>query len=181
MSDQGGSGLDHPACPTRGAETAALAAECNKMLVAAGIALNAQEAMLEEAALQVVVELPLDERGGASGPRLRVERGTLGSGSRRSNRVVSLQYGGVRRHAGRRRWVVAILIACVSMGGRGCDSPDRGSAVVGYGLLADFGPCGCGRFVGISCARLCIVRAVVYRAVEFCQDSRLLYLFRFQS
>ena len=63
MSDQVGSGLDHPACPTRGAETAALAAECNEMLVAAGIALNAQEAMLEEAALQVVVELPLDERG----------------------------------------------------------------------------------------------------------------------
>ena len=33
------------------------------MLVAAGIALDSQEAMFKEAALQVVVELVLDERG----------------------------------------------------------------------------------------------------------------------
>lgn len=47
----------------RRAESSALAGECDQMLVAVGVALDSQKAVLEQAALQVVVELPLDERG----------------------------------------------------------------------------------------------------------------------
>ena len=53
------------------------------MLVAAGIALDAQEAMFEEAALQVVVDLVLDERG---------ERAALGFEPGEKLRVVGLDY-----------------------------------------------------------------------------------------
>lgn len=56
-----GSGLDHPPRTTGGAESTALTTEGNQVLVAAGIALDSQEAMFEEAALQVVVKLLFDE------------------------------------------------------------------------------------------------------------------------
>ena len=73
-----GGGLDHPSRATRRAEPAAFAAEGNEMLVTAGIALDAQKAVLEPAALQVIVELPPDERGQRSafgfesGEKLRI-------------------------------------------------------------------------------------------------------------
>ena len=53
--------LDHPAGTARGAKAAAFAGERNEVLVAAGVALDAQEAVFEQTALQVIVELPLDE------------------------------------------------------------------------------------------------------------------------
>ena len=78
MIDQVGGRLDHPTGATRGAESASLAGEGDQVFVAASVALNAQEAVLEEAAFQVVVELPPDECGQRSafgfesGEKLRV-------------------------------------------------------------------------------------------------------------
>ena len=61
MIDEVCSRLDHPAGTARGAKAAAFAGEGNEVLVAAGVALDAQEAVFEQTALQVIVELPLDE------------------------------------------------------------------------------------------------------------------------
>lgn len=63
MIDQMRGALDHPPSATRGAEPAALTAEGNQVLVAASVAIDAQKAVLEQAALQVVIELLFDERG----------------------------------------------------------------------------------------------------------------------
>jgi hypothetical protein len=61
--DEVSRGLDHPARAARGAKTAPFAGERDQMLMLTAVALDAQEAVLEPAALQVVVELLLDERG----------------------------------------------------------------------------------------------------------------------
>ena len=56
-------------------------AEGHQVLVTAGVALDAQEAVLEQAALQVVIELLFDERG---------QRSAFGFESGEKLRVVSL-------------------------------------------------------------------------------------------
>jgi hypothetical protein len=61
--DEVSCGLDHPAGTAGWAEAAPFAGKRHQVLVAAGVALDAQEAVLEPAALQVVVELVFDERG----------------------------------------------------------------------------------------------------------------------
>ena len=81
MIGQVSRGLDHPAGATGRAEAAALAGERHQVLVAAGVALDAQKAVLEPAALQVVVELLLDERG---------QRATVGLELSEKLRVVRL-------------------------------------------------------------------------------------------
>lgn len=81
MIDQVGGRLDHPTGATRGAESASLAGEGDQVFVAASVALNAQEAVLEEVAFQVVVELPPDECG---------QRTAFGFESGEKLRVVSL-------------------------------------------------------------------------------------------
>jgi hypothetical protein len=58
-----GGGLDHSTGATGRAESASFAGERHQVLVTARIALDAQEPVLEQPALQVVVELPPDERG----------------------------------------------------------------------------------------------------------------------
>ena len=63
MIDQVSRGLDHPACAARGAKTTPFARKRYEVLVQTAFALDAQEPVLEAAALQVVVELLLDERG----------------------------------------------------------------------------------------------------------------------
>ena len=81
MIDQMRGALYHPPGATRGAEPAALTAEGNQVLVTAGLALNAQKTVLEQAALQVVIELLFDERG---------QRSAFGFESGEKLRVVSL-------------------------------------------------------------------------------------------
>ena len=63
MVHQVSSALDHPTCTTGWAEATAFAGERHQVFVPAGITLDAQEPVLEQAALQVVVELLFDERG----------------------------------------------------------------------------------------------------------------------
>jgi hypothetical protein len=75
------SGFDHPAGAAGRAEAATLAGECDQVLVTAGIALDPQEPVLEQAALQVVVELLFDERG---------KRSAFGFESSEKSRVVGL-------------------------------------------------------------------------------------------
>ena len=59
--DQMRGGLDHAARTARGAKAPAFAGERDQVLMLAPIALDAQEPVLKQAALEVVVELPLDE------------------------------------------------------------------------------------------------------------------------
>lgn len=80
--DQVGGRLHHAACAATGAEAPALATERHQMLVTAAIALYAQEPMLQQPALQVVLELlPHKPRQGASGlfNRLNEVRVMLGN------------------------------------------------------------------------------------------------------
>lgn len=57
MIDKVGGRLDHAPGATAGAETPPFAAEGNQVLVAAAVALDAQETMFQQAALQVTFEL----------------------------------------------------------------------------------------------------------------------------
>jgi hypothetical protein len=61
MVDQVGGRLHHPPCPATRAEAAPFAAECNEVLVTAAIALDAQKAMFEQTALEIVLELLVHE------------------------------------------------------------------------------------------------------------------------
>ena len=63
MIDQVGSRLDHSPCPATGAETPTLATERHQVFVAAAVTFDAQEAVLQQAAFQVLFELPADESG----------------------------------------------------------------------------------------------------------------------
>jgi hypothetical protein len=47
--------------PATGTKAPSLAGECNEVFVAAAVALNAQEAVFEQPALEVVLELPAHE------------------------------------------------------------------------------------------------------------------------
>ncbi len=88
-------GVGHAAAAAGGAEATALAGECHQPILAAGIAANAYEAMLEQAARKVGAELTRDEAGhgviALSCPREKrlelfaddgVEDGLLGPASR---------------------------------------------------------------------------------------------------
>jgi len=61
--DQVGGRLHHAPCAATGAEAPALAAERHQVFVMAAVALDAQEAVFQQAALQVVVEFLADESG----------------------------------------------------------------------------------------------------------------------
>jgi len=63
MIDQVRGRLDHPPSPTAGAEATALAAERHQVLMLAAVALHAQKAVFQKAALQVVLELLAHESG----------------------------------------------------------------------------------------------------------------------
>jgi len=56
-----GGGVGHAAAAAGGAEPASLAREGDEAIVAAGVAVNAQESMGEDAALEESAELPFDE------------------------------------------------------------------------------------------------------------------------
>ena len=56
-------GVGHAAAAARTAEPAALARVRHQAVVAAAVAVDAQEAVREDAALEELAELPLDERG----------------------------------------------------------------------------------------------------------------------
>ena len=62
MIDEVRRGLDHAPGATRRAEPAALAGKSYQVFVTAAVALDADEAVFEQAAAQVVTELPGDER-----------------------------------------------------------------------------------------------------------------------
>ena len=53
--------LHHPTCAAGWTKSASLARKGHQVLVTAGVALDAQKPVFEQAALQVVVELLLDE------------------------------------------------------------------------------------------------------------------------
>jgi len=61
MIDQVSCRFHHASGTTTGAESPAFATKGDQMFVSAAIALDAQEAVFEQAALQVIFELPTDE------------------------------------------------------------------------------------------------------------------------
>ena len=63
MIDQVGGGFHHAAGAATGAKATALAAERDQVFIAAAIAPDAQEAVFQQTALQVVLELPADKLG----------------------------------------------------------------------------------------------------------------------
>ena len=75
--------LDHPTGAARGAKAPAFAGERDQVLMLTPIALDAQEAVLQQAALQGVIELLFDERG---------EQATLGVESFDKPGVVGRDY-----------------------------------------------------------------------------------------
>jgi hypothetical protein len=64
--DQVGGRLHHAPGAATGAEAPALAAERHQVFVMAAVALDAQEAVFQQSALQVVLELPAYEHGQAA-------------------------------------------------------------------------------------------------------------------
>ena len=61
MIDQVGGRLHHAPRTAAGAESSALAAERDQMLVSAAIALDPQEAVLQQSTLQILFEFLTDE------------------------------------------------------------------------------------------------------------------------
>jgi hypothetical protein len=70
--------VGHPPGCTRGTKPAPLATEGQQQLLRARVTAQAQQAIRQDAALQVGVQLPLDRRGQAGGLGVGVQRGEKG-------------------------------------------------------------------------------------------------------